>query len=126
MRNALPCRVAVKRVENNDRHSQCAPSRCRQCRLPRNPGANFLLDQLGDDTRLIDVGKAFVAAIVVERQALMVEPQEVQNGGMQIGRLRAPLDGPITEIVGRAVRLTAADSAASQPDAESVWVMVAP
>src|SRR5579872_5136510 len=84
-----------------------------------------LRDQRRQDLRVVHVGQPLVAATEVIRHAAVVEPQQVQDRGVQVGDFYPALDGVITKLVGRSVRLASFDSAAGQPQTEPLLVMVA-
>ena len=73
----------------------------------------------------MDVGEPLVAAVAGEGEALVVEAEQVQNRGMQVGDMAAVGDGVVAEVVGGAVGLAALDAAAGEPDAEAIGVVVA-
>src|SRR5579883_3417085 len=72
------------------------------------------------------VGQAVIAAGVPVRQALVVEAEQVQHGGMEVVDVDALRDGPEAEVVCGAVDITALDAAAGQPDAEAPMIMIPP
>ena len=75
--------------------------------------------------RLVDIRQTFIAADVIEGQSFVIETQLMQNRGVQIGRLSAVRDSPISKIVGCSIRLTSANAAAGKPDAEAIGMMIA-
>ena len=62
-------------------------------RSAKNPGHHFTEN----------IGQAFVAAVVAERQLLVVEAEQVQDGGVEVVDVDAALDAVQAELVGRAV-----------------------
>ena len=54
----------------------------------------------------------------------MLQAEQMQNRGVQVGGRGAINHGTIAEIVGRSIGLTAANAAAGQPDAETVGMMI--
>src|SRR5207253_3423784 len=73
----------------------------------------------------VDVGQPVVAPAVAVGQPLMVQPEQVQDGGMQVMDMDLVMDRVPTELVGSAVCEAAPDSAASKPHGEAEGVMVA-
>src|SRR5215469_5298774 len=57
--------------------------------------------------------------------AAMIQPQQVQDGSVQIGDHRAVFHGVVAQFVGAAVGLAAAYAAPGQPEAETLLMMVA-
>ena len=56
--------------------------------------------QFLDDVSLVDVGQAFVSAVVGEVESFVIEAELVQDRGMEVGGLGAVRDGSIAEVVG--------------------------
>src|SRR5206468_11545840 len=79
-------------------------------------------DQLGNHSSM-HVGQTEVAAGVAVRQALVIEAEQVQHGGVQVVNVDRVLDRLKTELVGRSIRLTAANAAAGPPAGEAVMVV---
>src|SRR3954452_16990024 len=73
----------------------------------------------------VHIRKAKVAARVTVRQLLVVETQQVQEGGVQVVDVDGILHGTEAELVGGAVDLSALDAAAGHPDREAVRVVIA-
>src|SRR5262249_8632197 len=65
------------------------------------------------------------AAVVAEGQPLVVEPEQVQDRGMDVVDVRDPLRGPQADRVGRPECLTTLHATAGQPHTEPVRVVVA-
>src|SRR5262249_53716927 len=82
-------------------------------------------EQRLEHLRVVDVGQALVAAVQVIVDLLVVEAEQVQDGGVQVGDQDAVLDGVIAQLVGRAVGLAALDATTGQPEAEALLVMIA-
>ena len=51
----------------------------------------------------VDVGETEVAALVVEGQALVVDAEEVEQGGVEVVDVNAAVDDVVAEVVGLAV-----------------------
>jgi len=73
----------------------------------------------------VDVGEAHVAAGEAVGEAGMVEAEEVEHRGMEVVDFELVLDDFVAELVGLAVDGAAFDAAASQPEREAEWVVVA-
>ena len=73
----------------------------------------------------MDVGEAEVAAGVVVGEFLVIEAEEVENGGLEIVDVDGVFGGGEAEFVGGAVDVTALHSTAGHPHGEAVVVVVA-
>ena len=73
----------------------------------------------------VDVRQAEVATAVSIGELLVVEPHQVQNGGMEIVYMHGVLGGGTAELVRRTIGKTRLHAAAGHPDGESVVVVVA-
>src|SRR5690348_12757878 len=71
-----------------------------------------------------DVGQAEISTGVAEREAFVIEAEQLKHCGVQIVHVHAVLNGPKTKLIGSAVNLPATDAAAGQPDREAVMIMV--
>ena len=80
-------------------------------------------DRLVDDS--LDVGQPHVAAGVAIGQALVVEPEQVEDRRVQIVHVHRVLDGLVAELVGLAVGDPWLDAPAGQPEGEPLVVVVA-
>src|SRR5436190_2142549 len=79
-----------------------------------------LLRQNGThDLCLVYVCEALVAGVVPEGQALKIQPQQLQQGGVEVGDGDNVLRGVVAELIGSSVRDSAFDSAARHPEAEA-------
>src|SRR5262245_26397398 len=76
------------------------------------------------DEVAVDVGEAEVAALETVGEALVVEAEKVENGGLQVVDVVLFVDDAEAELVGFADD-AGADAAAGDPHGESVDVMVA-
>src|SRR5262249_41249218 len=74
----------------------------------------------------LDVGEAEVAPGVAEGQLLVVEAEQVQDGGVPVVDVYLALDGLVAVLVGGAVAVAALDAAAGHPEGEAAVVVVAP
>ena len=61
----------------------------------------------------------FEAFAAGDFQAAVVEAEEIEDGGVDVGDVMAVFDGVETELVGDAVRDSAFDAAAGEPCAEA-------
>ena len=71
------------------------------------------------------VRQAVVASLESVRESCVVEPQQVEQRGMQVVDVDRVGDDVETEIVRLTVRIPGPQSAAGQPDAEAAIVVVA-
>ena len=62
-----------------------------------------------------DVGQAYVATIVAEGEPLVVEPQKMQHGGVDVMNVRWVLDGMHPQFVGGPVANAALQTTARHP-----------
>src|SRR5262249_50997384 len=76
------------------------------------------------DDVAVDVGEAEIAAGVAVGQPLVVEPQAVEQGGVQVVDVDLLLDGAEAELVGGPGGQATLDPPAGQPHREAVVVMV--
>src|SRR5260221_10328578 len=71
------------------------------------------------------VGEAHVSAIERVCQTLVVEPEQMQDRGVEIEHRYGLLGDLVAEVIGTADDLAARNAAARHPDAEGVRIMVA-
>ncbi len=55
----------------------------------------------------------------------MVEAEEMQDGGVNVGDVMSISQGMITQLIGRAVDVAAFEARAREPDSETVGMMIA-
>ena len=67
--------------------------------------------------RLLDAGQPLVEPLVLVGEPLVVEAQQVQDGGVEVADVHRVLDDVVAEIVGLAVDRPALDAAAGHPHA---------
>src|SRR5436853_7072271 len=72
-----------------------------------------------------DIGQAKIAARVAVGEFFVVEPQEVEHGGVEVVDMNRVFGRAEAEFVGRAMDIAALDSTTRQPNGEAVVVMVA-
>src|SRR5262245_3951656 len=92
--------------------------------MPLLPKPTPLRDQLTNHTA-VDVGQPKIAARIAVRESLVVEPEQVQNRGVQIVDVHAILDRAEAELIGRAMHVAAADAAASEPRRKTPMIVIA-
>jgi hypothetical protein len=66
-----------------------------------------------------------IAAGMVVSKFLMIDAELVQQSGLIIVRRDDILDGPMAKLIGLSERHAASETAAGEPDAESLPVMIA-
>ena len=74
----------------------------------------------------VDVGQAEIAAGIAIGQALVVQAEQVEDGGVQVVIVHLVFDRGEAELIGPAVGDAALDAAAGQPDGIPLGVVVAP
>ena len=84
------------------------------------PSRQDLLDHMP-----VHVGQPPVDAVVAERQAGVIDAQQVKDGGVQVVAVRDVFDGLVRPFVARAVGHAPLDAAAGQPGGEGERVVVA-
>lgn len=62
---------------------------------------------------------------MAERQAFMIQSEQVQDGGVKIGGLGAIDNRAVSEIVSGSVSLAALDASTGQPNAEAIRMVIA-
>src|SRR6516165_8240945 len=72
----------------------------------------------------MNVGEPAFAAVVVKAQALVVEAEQMQNGGVEIVDGRYLVNCLITEFVGGTVAKRGLDAGARQPDRKSLGIVI--
>lgn len=63
----------------------------------------FSGDQFADDTGRFDAGEFLVEALIFVEEAVVVEAEELQNGGVEVADVDRVFDDVVAEIVGFAV-----------------------
>src|SRR4051794_11118395 len=77
------------------------------------------------DFGLFDASKPEVEAGMAVGQFAMIEPHQLQHGGMEVVDMDPVFDGLVAELVGRAIGEAAFHAAAREPDREAVMVVIA-
>ncbi len=83
------------------------------------------LGEDGLDDGAVDIGEAEVAALGAEGEALVVEAEAVEEGGLDIVDVDGVLDDIVAEFVGGAVDGAGLNAAAGHPHGEGFGVVVA-
>ena|SRR5260221_7096509 len=73
-----------------------------------------------------DIGKPESTALVLEYQLFMVDPKQVEHGGVEIMDMDRVSDDVVTELACLAIDHAGLDSAAGHPTREAARMMVAP
>ena len=77
------------------------------------------------DHPAVDIRQAEVAALVTEGQFLVVDPHQVQDGGVQIMHMDGVLRDVVREVVRLAILETSLHTPAGHPHRPTAWVVVA-
>ena len=74
----------------------------------------------------MDIGEAAVDTVMADSEALVVNTQEMQHGGMDVVNLRGifSVQGLVTPLVTFAGSDTTLDAAATEPVGEDVWIVI--
>ena len=83
--------------------------------------AEHFFDEMG----FFDACETDVEALVFYTEALVVDPKQVENGGIQVANVNGILDDVVAEIIGGAVDDSTFDSGSCHPDAEAAWMVIA-
>src|SRR5688500_4283022 len=75
--------------------SHCARGRCTSAVLSDDRSGQQLLHDVA-----VYVGQAEVTPLILERQALVIDAEDVQQRGVEVVDVHAILDDAVTEIVG--------------------------
>src|SRR5688572_8357315 len=72
------------------------------------------------------VGQAAVDAVGAERESLMVDSQQMQDGGVDVVYLRGifTVERLVAPLIAWAVRDAALDAAAGEPICEHKWIVI--
>jgi hypothetical protein len=73
----------------------------------------------------VDVGETMVAAAVVVGEALMIEAQAVEKGGVEVVDVDGVFDRLGAMVVGASMRMPSAETASGHPDREPLMIVVA-
>jgi len=78
--------------------------------------APYLRKDSFDGLGFFDAGEADVQALEFYAEAFVIDAEEVEHGGMEVGYFDWIFDGVVAEFVGGAVGGPALDAAAGQPN----------
>src|SRR5262245_61086872 len=92
----------------------------------RGTPASCVLQNLLHDAAWLRVRNAFLLAVVMVQQLRVIEPEQMQQRRVIIIRAHGIHDGLVPELVRLAVSHTALETAAGDPRAESLPVVIAP
>lgn len=82
--------------------------------------------QFPDNTGLLAVNKRGVEAVAFIDELIVIEAEEVEQGGVPVVVMDDVADGFVAPFVGFAVDVTGFEAAAGHPVGESVSVVIAP
>jgi hypothetical protein len=74
----------------------------------------------------VDIGEATLVSIVVKAQALVVEAEDVQDGGVKVMHGDDVFHRLVAKLVRRSVAEALSNARASQPSGEATRVVIAP
>src|SRR5204862_7962105 len=89
-------------------------------------GSLRLRQNLLDHPRWVDPDQRLIAAFIFKRQLLEIEPQQVQDGGVNIAVSEFLAHRGIAQLVGIAEIEARLQAASGHPDTEPVRIVVAP
>ena len=78
-----------------------------------------------EEMLLYAAGQAEIAPLIFERQAFVIDSQQVEHSGPQVINRGRVFDDVITQFVGRTVDAASLNPASRHPDAETERVVVA-
>ncbi len=87
--------------------------------------ARSLRDDVFDDLGGVDAGELLIEAEEGEGEAVVIDPQLVKNGGVEVAHGDFVFDNVVGVFVGLAVGDSAFDSAACHPGGEATGVVIA-
>ena len=76
---------------------------------------NILSQQLFDDSRWLHPSEPQIEPLILERESLMIDAQQMKRRGMEVSDVNRILDNVVREIVGLAVDRSTLDPAACHP-----------
>src|SRR5437016_7629848 len=99
----------------------------------RDRAANLIGNRDGPSSRenplqdlgFMNVREAFVSAVPRKRQLLVIEAEQLQDRGVQVGRAAPVHRRPVAELIGPAIHLPAFDPSSREPNAEPEGMVVA-
>ena len=79
-----------------------------------------------DNACFFDAGQSHVKALELDRQATVVDPEEVEHGGVEVAHVHTILHHIIAQFVGLPVADTSPNATAGEPHGEGFDVVIAP
>src|SRR5262249_6943917 len=95
------------------------------CEIQTLRGKDALRHQLLDHLRWLDTRQPLVQPLVLERELLVVDAEQVKHRGVEVVDVARVLDDVVTEVVGLAVDRPALRAAAGHPHGEAARVVIA-
>ena len=77
------------------------------------------------DMGVLNPGQALVESLQAVGQAFVIDPQEMENGGIQIADMNRIGGDGIAEVIGQPMRRSALYAAVRHPHAEALRVVIA-
>ncbi len=74
----------------------------------------------------VDIGQPKIPSGITIRQLVVIQSQQMQEGGVQIVHMYFVFDRFMPKLVGLAVSKPRLDSTAGQPNRKSAWIVIAP
>jgi hypothetical protein len=84
-----------------------------------------LRDQFVDHLGFFHAGQSLIETLIPEGEAFMVDPEQVQDGSMEIAYMNRFVDDVVTEIVGFTVNRAALGATAGHPHGKAPRVVIA-
>ena len=72
----------------------------------------------------MDIGQSVASPLKLEREAFVVDAEEVENGGVEIVDMDRVLDDVVAIVIGDAVADSGLDAGTGQKDGKALGVMV--
>src|SRR4051794_28213960 len=73
----------------------------------------------------VHVGQTVVAALIFERQARVIDAQQMEDGGVQVVHMHGVGGDVVGEVIGLAEGEAGLDAGAGQPDGEAAGMVIA-
>lgn len=83
-------------------------------------------DEFGDDAAFLDTGETGVEALDTDGETVVLDAEQVQDGGVEVADVDRVLDDVVREFIGLAVDHAAAGTASGHPHGEAAGMMIAP
>ena len=91
---------------------------------PTKPHANNCLGKNFVNHMSMDIGQSPFQSVVIIRKALMVQPHQMKNGGIEIIDARLSLHTLKTKVITLAVTVSLLDSSACKETGERIGIMI--